>query len=163
MFKKLLLAGLFLILASGTCFAAGTMVLASDPVMDRSNAGITVSLNWVGDSSTGTVPAKTTNQLTDAAGRTVSSYISGYFFYAASFDPGTPSPTASYSVVITDALGATIATFSSLSATASTYNNAGASGYIFALAPLLPWTITLSGNSVASAQGKIIFSFVTAH
>ena len=159
--RFIMLLALILALAlPGFALAAGTMTLASDPVMDRANAGITVSLTWTG------TPSFTTNQITDAAGRTISSYLSGYFFYAAAFMPSSgTAPQNGYTVTITDALGMVVGSFTSLSSTTvSEPSAANMLGYFpFALAPFLPYTIAVTNNNVSSGGGTITLSFVTAH
>src|SRR5579859_5490774 len=106
----------------------------------------TLTYAWIGDASTGSIPATTAPCLLS------NSQMQGMRVFQVETVPGSPSPTASYSVTLKDANGVDYlaGTTSALSATA-------AANWPVTAPPILgTLTMAVTGNSVNSAQGQVV-------
>jgi len=143
------------------CFAAGSSVSYSSN-QNLDNVMRTVTLAWVGDDTSGAIPAKSTDELTiTGTAQTVTSFIQGYYLCDVEVNPGT-APTASYDIAITDAGGASLTNgaLDDLSASSTEIRRmAGYSGpsntwmgchYVSG-----PLTITWSNTTAVSSTGTL--------
>lgn len=129
--------------------AAGSIGISASPI-GSSGSNWLVVMRWSGDASSGAVPA-TTFRLTQYQ-------IAGYQPTVIEVQPGSPAPTNNYSLKIADPSGVDIlggAAAASLSSSASQGFTAST-----AAPPLDTFTVTISGQSVAGAQGAI-YLFLT--
>ena len=144
------------------CFAAGSSVSYSSN-QNLDNVMRTVTLAWVGDDTSGAIPATSTDSLTlTGTTQTVTSFIQGYYLDDVMVNPGSTAPTADYDIAITNADGASLTNgaLDDLSATVTqTRRMAGYSGPSdtwmggqFVTGPL---TITWSNTTVASSTGTV--------
>jgi hypothetical protein len=124
--------------------AAGSVSFSTQPI-NQGNTAYIVTINWTGDASTGSVPTTTINGLGP---------VQGYQITQIQTVPGTPAPTAGYSITVKDVNGYDMAggQATTLSATAS------ASFATTSATPPIVGSLSfaLTGNSVASAKGKVI-------
>lgn len=141
--KRLLLSLLF---ATG-CYAAGS-VQQTLTQLGTSDSWV-LTFRWIGDSVDGSVP------VTPGKGLNT---IQGYVATAVQVVPGTPSPTALYSVTLPDGSGIDIlgGAATSLSPTiAASFTPSGAT------VPLQgAVSLTVAGQSVPSARGAVTIYFV---
>jgi hypothetical protein len=124
--------------------AAGSVSFSTQAI-NQGNTAYIVTINWTGDASTGSVPTTTITGLAP---------VQGYQITQIQTVPGTPSPTASYSITVKDVNGYDMAggQATSLSATA-----AASFATTSATPPIVgALSFALTGNSVASAKGKVI-------
>jgi len=112
-----------------------------------------LTLAWTGDASGGSMPA--VSVVTATYG------IEGWFLYSVETNPGATAPTDDYDIVINDADGLDIA--GGLLANRDTANTemvslrAAAAGYPMVRGNL---SVVITGNSVNSATGTVIMTFV---
>lgn len=129
---------------------AGTVTVTRTPIRARSQNRLVekIRVDWVGDAADGSVP------------NTVIPGLVGYIFKALTI-PGSPSPTASYNVKLFDPDAPTFNTLitkldgRSASAIEEVYLNptGGANPVVVAG----DYTFAITGNSVNSAKGTVIF------
>lgn len=140
--KKLL--AVFLLCLPRLALAAGT-VTSSVQAINQGGTAYIVTINWTGDASTGSVPTTTIGGLGPVQGMTITQIQTV---------PGSPSPTAGYSITVKDARGYDMAEgqATTLSATvpASFATTSAVPPVVGAL------TFALTGNSVASAKGQVV-------
>lgn len=94
--KKILAGFICVLLCAGLVWGAGTCV---ETVSTYKDGDFMLTWTCTGDASDGTFPATTSN----FRGNNIDGYV-----YMVVTDPGTPSPTASYDITITDASGVDI-------------------------------------------------------
>lgn len=137
--KKLLI---FLYLAS-LSFAAGTVTTTLAAIGTSGNYLLTYT--WVGDSSSGSVPATAAPQLIANA------LMQGYRVFQVEIVPGSPAPTTLYDLTLKD--GNSVDYLGGLGADQS----ATAGAFYGVNAPAINGTLTLAvtNNSVASATGTV--------
>jgi hypothetical protein len=138
--KALLLLLPILAHAAGTCTVGTPVRLGSSP-------NWTITINCTGDASTGSFPAASLSYIS-----TTQTQLTGYFIYRVTVKPGSPAPTASYSVTVTDINGVDMLANagSGLSATAAQSFN------VINSVPLVgSENVNFTGNSVASATTQI--------
>lgn len=124
--------------------AAGSVSFSTQQI-NQGGTAYMVTINWTGDASTGSVPTTTITGLNQ---------VQGYTITQIQTVPGTPAPTAGYSITVKDVNGYDMAggQASSLSATA-----AASFATTSATPPIVgSLSFALTGNSVASAKGKVI-------
>jgi hypothetical protein len=124
--------------------AAGT-VTSSVQAINQGGTAYIVTVNWQGDASTGSVPTTTIAGLGP---------VQGYQITQIQTVPGTPAPTAGYSITVKDQNGYDMAggQATTLSATA-----AASFATTSAVPPVVgSLSFALTGNSVASARGKVL-------
>ena len=124
--------------------AAGSVSFSTQQI-NQGGTAYMVTINWTGDASTGSVPTTTITGLNQ---------VQGYVITQIQTVPGTPAPTAGYSITVKDVNGYDMAggQASSLSATA-----AASFATTSATPPLVgSLSFALTGNSVASAKGKVV-------
>lgn len=140
--KKLL--AVFLLCLPRLALAAGT-VTSSVQAINQGGTAYIVTVNWQGDASTGSVPTTTITGLGP---------VQGYQITQIQTVPGTPAPTAGYSITVKDQFGYDMAggQATTLSATA-----AASFATTSAVPPVVgSLSFALTGNSVASARGKVL-------
>ncbi len=138
-----------LLFAVGTATIARTMIGATN-----SKPRIVLTIVWAADAGA-VAPAATTIS--------ASTYgISGWYLYSAKTVPGTPAPTPNYDIVINDTNGFDITggKLADRHTTAVELVNIGTAthGYPIANGDL---SFVVSGNSVNSATGTLILTFVS--
>lgn len=139
--KRLLL----LLLFCEAGFAAGAVSSNIGPIGNSSN--YLLMINWAGDSVNGSVPASS------IAFNPTLTPVQGYRISGFEILPGTPSPSANYSMTLVDIAGVDVLLGSGASLSATTSSSLAAST---AVPPITgPLTFNLTGNSVAGAQGKL--------
>lgn len=127
--------------------AAGTVQQSLQALGTTGNYALT--FYWTGDATNGTVP------VTVAQGLPTSSQ--GYRILQIETIPGSPAPTAGYSVQILDSFGGDMmgGAVSGLSASAVQFFSATS-----ATPPIVgSFSLQISGNSVAGAQGRVVVYF----
>lgn len=133
------------LLSALPAFAAGTVNQVSQQLGTSTTWALTMS--WVGDPVTGSVPL-TAAKLPPEIG-----FGQGYRIVSAETAPGAVAPTSNYNVMLTDSVGLDLLGGAAigLSATAAQTFNGNSSAPIYGAFSLL-----ITGNSMASAAGKII-------
>lgn len=145
--KKLLLG--FLLAVSA--FAAGSVSQSVSPLGRSIVSGQTVvtsfviQLQWTGDASTGSVPSTVIQNLQQ---------LQGYQITQVQIIPNTPAPTAGYSVKITDVSGYDMLEGQAASSSATAATSYATSSKVPPIVGALNLVVT--GNSVASAQGRVL-------
>ncbi len=135
-----------LLLTASVVVAAGTVTQQGPTQLGNSDTRV-FEWAWTGDATTGSVPASVAASLRQQQ-------YQGYIVLGVEFVPGTPSPTASYDVTLTDDYGYDILVGggANLSATAASAVLAGS-----AVPPLNgALTLNVTNNAVASAKGRIL-------
>lgn len=133
----LLLASAFAAFADGTVQQTISQLGLSDTWV--------VTFDWIGDTANGSVPATLAK---------IGNQLQGYRIVSLDVAPGTPAPTNGYSVTIKSSLG-----IDCFAGTANTLGSATGSSFAAAqnCSPINgAFTFGLTGNSVASAKGKIV-------
>jgi hypothetical protein len=155
---KLLSLVLLLMLFAVPSFGVGTTTVTKTAKAFGKNGRLmeVVQIDFVGDASTGSVPD-------------TSLTISGYV-YKVITNPGSTAPTANYDIVLGDAEDSTLDALASAllnrhtTTTEQVYPKiAGTIGTVSSDSPLLApgtYTLGISGNSVASATGRILLFLV---
>lgn len=141
--KRLSLLLIAWILLQSLCFAAGSVTVTCAPL---GNGPLWVAtFSWTGDASGGSVPATAATCLTQ-------NVLQGHSIVQAETIPGSPAPTNTYAVTVTDANGVDI-TAGQLAALSSS----AAAMWTITAPPLNGGlTIHVTGNSVNSAQGTMV-------
>jgi hypothetical protein len=104
-----------------------------------------IECTWVGDAADGTVPPKAVRAFSGVVIRVVT-------------DPGTPAPTTLYDITLTDSNGIDVL------GGAGANRSATVTEQCFPTVATVPWecpvagalTLTITGNSVVSAQGSVV-------
>jgi len=156
--KKLaFLLGLFLFVEA---FAAGTVTVTRDTKPYGKDSQVkhveVITIDWTGDSSDGSVPE-------------VGVPIAGYVVKAVT-NPGSTAPTSNYDIALEDPEDNALDALSAALNNRHTTNTeqvypmiAGSPGAVTSGAPFLlgSYNFSLSGNSVASATGRLILYVVS--
>jgi len=142
--KRLLLFILFssMAYAVGTCTITGPTQLGSSPVLINVSPTLLLSVACTADAANGSYPATALPQLIE------SPQMQGMALLRAEIAPGSPNPTAGFSVSITDANGVDQLTGQAINLSAST-------AAIYSAGAGIPvngtFTLNITGNSVNSA------------
>ena len=152
--KRLLLSLLLVLALAVPAWAVGTVAITSSNVTVQGNVWRKViTLSWVADAATATVPPTTITTATYGIG--------GWYLYTAETNPGSTAPTGNYNIVLNDADGLDVAggLLANRDATATEIVNVGASAHGY---PAIRGDLTfvLSDNVVNSATGTLILIFV---
>lgn len=134
-------------------WGAGSVTVTTENILGQSIR--LIKFSWTADAAAASVPATT---LTTAE----SQFVQGYYLCGAETDPGSPAPTASYDITITDSGGNDLmgGVLADRSASATEYAvpalNTSVYGCRFVVTPL---TFTLTNNLVTSAAGTCTLFF----
>ena len=134
--------------------AAGTIVQTSQRyAIANTFQRCVVTLTCTGDASTGSFPTTGGAIIYPAI-----TQATGFYLYCIRVIPGTTHPTASSTRAITDAYGVPVVGSTLL---ASMSASAAAQFYPANYPPIFDaWTVTITGNSVASANITILLEFI---
>jgi hypothetical protein len=141
--------------APALAFAVGTSSVSRTTIgATNSRPRIVLTIVWAADSGAVAPAALTINASTYG--------ISGWYLYSAKTVPGSPSPTPNYDIVINDANGFDIAggKLADRHTTAVEIVNIGTATHGY---PIVNGNLSfvVSGNSVNSATGTLILTFVS--
>ena len=133
--------------------AGSSTITASNITVDGKVSRKVITIAWTGAAAGGAIDAITVNAQTYG--------IEGWYLYSVETNPGTTAPTDDYDIVINDADGLDIAggllANRDSSVTEMVNLRAAATGYPMVRGNL---SVAISGNSVNSATGTIIMTFV---
>lgn len=144
--SRVLFLACALAVAQLSAFAAGSV---SQSITQLGTTDVyVVTFYWIGDAGTGSVPATVAQGMQG---------LSGYQFIGAEFSPGTPAPTAGYTVKINSGVGVDLLGGNGAGLSATAPSSAAPSN---SATPIIgAVSLVISGNSAAGAQGRVLAYF----
>ena len=136
-----------------SAFGAGSVNQTVAQLGSPNAAAYVITLSWVGDGSTGSVPATAVTGGSSSQQQAMLQAIQGYTFLTVETAPGSPAPTAGYSMTLTDPSGADL-----LQGAAATLSST--IPQIWGIPPSSPplnttFTLNITGQNVAGAKGSV--------
>ncbi len=135
-----------LLVAQLSAFAAGSV---SQSITQLGTTDVyVVTFYWIGDAGTGSVPTTVAQGMQG---------LSGYQFIGAEFSPGTPAPTAGYTVKINSGVGVDLLGGNGATLSATVPSSAAPSDSATPIVGAV--SLAISGNTAAGAQGRVLAYF----